>query len=77
MEPFEIIVDLVEDFTYEQLLDAAADHCRGKRMTQEEWDHHRELWAGLGVVLAPCAPVDNQDSIMDNNTDYNRAMKGL
>jgi len=71
------MVDLVNDFTFEELLDAAADQIRGIRMTEDEFEECRALWAGLGVVLAPCAP-DAVDSGSDPGDDaYDRAMDFL
>jgi hypothetical protein len=72
-------VDLAEEFTFEELVDAAADTCRGKRLTEDEFENHRALWAGLGVVLAPCAPEKTVDSTSDSDdsSDYDRAMEFL
>lgn len=72
----EIQIDLAEDFTFEELLDAAADQCRGRQMTEEEWEYHRHLWAGLGMCLAPCRPgsdLDFDDDLEDTDA-FDRAM---
>lgn len=75
----EIQIDLAEKFTFEDLLDDAADSVRGRKMTEEEWEHHRDLWAGLGMCLAPCRPGSDLEFVDDlEDTDaFDRAMEFL
>ena len=74
-------MQLEDLYTFEELLDAAARNVRGRRMTKEEWEHHRALWAGLGVTLAPCAPPGTAPVDIDTKSEeddaFDRAMKGF
>ncbi len=57
-------------------LEEAANYCRGKKMSMDEWEYVRDLWAGVGVTLAPCKPaeLDEKEPIDDN---FDRAMELL
>ena len=72
---------LSEDYTFKELLDAAAERVRGKQMAEDEWEHHRALWAGLGVTLAPCAPPGTAPvditTTSEEDDAFDRAMKGF
>jgi len=61
---------------FEYHMEQAADICRGRQMTEDEWIQYRQLWAGVGMTLAPCRPdTDKQQTNEDD--DFDRAMKGF
>ena len=69
--------DRLAEFEYH--MELAADMIRGHRMDEEEWGKYRQLWAGVGMTLAPCAPekdVDNNTKSEDDDA-FDRAMKGF
>ena len=68
--------DRLAEFEYH--MEQAADMVRGHRMDEEEWGKYRQLWAGVGMTLAPCKPdsVDSDDDLSEDDA-YERAMKGF
>ncbi len=57
-------------------LEEAANYCRGKKMSMDEWEYNRDLWAGVGVTLAPCKPHVEEDVNPIDDT-FDRAMELL
>jgi hypothetical protein len=67
--------DYLQEFEYH--MEQAADMIRGRQMTEDEWGKYRQLWAGVGMTLAPCKP-GAVDSDKDSTDDaYDRAMDFL
>lgn len=61
----------------EEVLEEAQSLCRGRMMTEDEWQRIRGLWIDIGMALGPCRPPEAADLRSGDTTDYDRAMKGL
>ena len=56
----------------EEVLEEAQGLCRGRMMTEDEWQRIRGLWIDIGMALGPCRPpekIDPEDDTFDKSME--------